>query len=168
MQRRSILKGAVSALGAALGAVVAAPILALVGHPLRRRAGPAVEPLPVGKLAQLPDGEPVRAQVIAPVQRDAWTRFEKVALGAVWLIRRGDRVDALSTTCPHAGCFVDWEPAKRHFACPCHGSAFGLDGKCTGGPSPRGMDTLETVARDGEVLVKFQRFRQATPDKEPV
>ena len=168
MKRRSILKTAAYAVATAIGAAVAAPVLALVGHPLKRRAAQAAEPLPVAKLAQLPEGEPVRAQVIAPLMRDAWTRFEKVALGAVWLIRRGDKVDALSTTCPHAGCFVDWEPNKKKFACPCHGSLFDLDGKCTGGPSPRAMDALEVTEKDGEVLVRFQRFRQATPEKEPV
>jgi Rieske Fe-S protein len=91
-----------------------------------------------------------------------------VALGAVWLIRRGDQVEALSSTCPHAGCFVDWEPDKKRFACPCHGSVFDLDGKCTDGPSPRPMDALEAAVDKGSVVVKFQRFRQATRAKEPV
>lgn len=168
MERRSILKAAAGALATAMGAVIASPIVQLVAHPLKRRAAAAAEALPVAKLEALPEGVPVRAQVIAPIVRDAWTRFEKVALGAVWLIRRGDKVEALSSTCPHAGCFVDWEADKKRFACPCHGSVFDLDGKCTDGPSPRGMDALETRLDKGSVLVSFQRFRQATPAKEPV
>ncbi|MSP62501.1 MAG: ubiquinol-cytochrome c reductase iron-sulfur subunit [Myxococcales bacterium] len=168
MERRSLFKVLSGGLMAALGAVIAAPVLGLLSSPLRRRVqSGGEEPLPVADLARLTDGVPTRATVIAEVVRDAWSRFEKVPLGAVWLIRRGETVSALSTTCPHAGCFVDWEPQKKAFGCPCHGSAFDLAGKCTGGPSPRAMDSLETEVKDGKVLVRFQRFRQAKSDKEP-
>ena len=167
MERRSLLKILTGAVSTALAATVAAPILAVLGHPLRRRAVEAGL-LPVADLESLPEGVPTRAAVIAPSLVDAWTRFEKVALGAVWLVRRGGEVRALSTTCPHAGCFVDWEARAGRFACPCHASAFDLDGKTVAGPAPRPMDALEVEVRDGRVLVRFQRFRQARSDKTPV
>jgi menaquinol-cytochrome c reductase iron-sulfur subunit len=165
--RRSLLKWATGAIGAALAAVVGSPVAALLGSPLRERERERVR-LPVADLARLPEGTPVRAEVIAPSVRDAWARLERVALGAVWLIRRGEQVSALSTTCPHAGCFVDWEEKRKCFGCPCHGSSFDLDGKCTGGPSPRAMDALEAEVRGGKVLVAFQRYRQARSEKEPL
>ncbi len=169
MQRRSLLKLVTGALGALTTATVVAPILALIGDPLRRRsASGADQALPVAELSKLPEGVPTRAQVIAPVVRDAWSKLEKVPLGAVWLVRRGPTVCALSTTCPHAGCFVDYEPGNQRFGCPCHGSAFDLEGKTLSGPSPRPMDALDTEVRDGKVLVRYQRFRQANSAKEPV
>jgi Rieske Fe-S protein len=164
--RRGLLKAIGGALAALLGAAVAAPIAVLIGHPIRRVTRDE-EPLPVGKIDRLPEGVPVRAEVVAPVRRDAWARYENVPLGAVWLIRRGDRVRALSPTCPHAGCFVDWQPARGAFACPCHGSAFDLEGTCTGGPSPRAMDALDATVDGGVVKVRFQRFRLARSTKEP-
>ncbi len=167
MRRRSLLKAAAGAVTAALGSVVAAPILAMLGHPLRQRAEEA-SLTEVASLASLQEGVPTRAAVVVPSLVDAWTKFEKVALGAVWLTRKGDRVCALSTTCPHAGCFVDWEAKAKQFTCPCHGSAFDPDGKTVAGPSPRPMDALDVEVRDGKVLVKFLRFRQATAKKEPV
>jgi Rieske Fe-S protein len=169
MQRRSLLKLLTGALGAITAATVVAPILALIGDPLRRKGeSGADQSLAVAELEKLPEGVPTRAQVIAPTVRDAWSKLEKVPLGAVWLVRKGPSVCALSTTCPHAGCFVDYEPGNHRFGCPCHGSAFDLDGKTMSGPSPRPMDALETEVRDGKVLVRFQRFRQATSTKEPV
>jgi Rieske Fe-S protein len=108
---------------------------------------------------------PVAAKVVAPLRRDAWQKTTDVALGAVWLLRRGERVACYSSTCPHAGCFIDYEEKERRFLCPCHGSTFNLDGQRIAGPAPRDMDTLATAVKAGKVLVRFQRFRQATPKK---
>ncbi len=41
---------------------------------------------------------------------------------------------ALSSTCPHLGCKVHWEPAGRQFFCPCHNGTFDQKGTATGGP----------------------------------
>ncbi|MBI3407808.1 MAG: ubiquinol-cytochrome c reductase iron-sulfur subunit [Planctomycetes bacterium] len=41
---------------------------------------------------------------------------------------------ALSTTCPHLGCQVHWEPQHNRFFCPCHNGAFDPTGKATEGP----------------------------------
>lgn len=41
---------------------------------------------------------------------------------------------ALSSTCPHLGCQVKWEPQNNRFFCPCHNGTFDPSGKATGGP----------------------------------
>lgn len=41
---------------------------------------------------------------------------------------------ALSTTCPHLGCQVHWEPQNNRFFCPCHNGVFDPSGKATAGP----------------------------------
>jgi Rieske Fe-S protein len=41
---------------------------------------------------------------------------------------------ALSSTCPHLGCQVHWEPANTRFFCPCHNGVFDPEGKATEGP----------------------------------
>lgn len=41
---------------------------------------------------------------------------------------------ALSSTCPHLGCQVFWEPQNDRFFCPCHNGVFSPDGTGIGGP----------------------------------
>jgi menaquinol-cytochrome c reductase iron-sulfur subunit len=78
----------------------------------------------------------------------------------VWLRVVGEgKVSAWNAECPHLGCKVGFDQAKTCFACPCHDSAFTLEGEVQGGPSPRGMDPLETRVVDGHVEVRFLRYR---------
>lgn len=50
--------------------------------------------------------------------------------------RNGNADDfiALSSTCPHLGCQVRWEPQNNRFFCPCHNGVFDPSGVATGGP----------------------------------
>lgn len=41
---------------------------------------------------------------------------------------------ALSSTCPHLGCQVHWEPQNNRFFCPCHNGVFEPSGKAIAGP----------------------------------
>lgn len=127
------------------------------------RKGAAAKFLPVTDLAAIPDdGVPRQFAVIAE-RVDAWTGFAAEPIGAVYLRRAkgSDTVEALSATCPHAGCFVEIEGQGRCFRCPCHNSSFTLDGGIVApSPSPRAMDALQCrVAKNGEVEVLFQKFR---------
>lgn len=136
--------------------------------PLRRPRAAAVF-LPVGDLAAVPDdGQPRPFPVIAD-RTDAWTGFAAEPVGAVYLSRAaGSRdVRALSATCPHAGCFIDLEQATACFRCPCHNSAFTLDGGIIApSPSPRRMDELECrVDGNGRIEVKWQTFRAGVTEK---
>lgn len=134
-----------------------------------RRTGKAASFLPVTELSAVPDdGVPRQFAVIAE-RTDAWTGFAAEPIGAVYL-RRGkgsDTVEALSATCPHAGCFVEMESTGRCFRCPCHNSTFTLDGGIVSpSPSPRPMDALECrVAKNGAVEVKWERFRAGVAEK---
>jgi len=53
----------------------------------------------------------------------------------VAILRRGDRLAALSLVCPHLGCLVN--TVDRGFFCPCHGSQFGPFGELYSGPATR-------------------------------
>lgn len=162
----ALVTGALTAL-IPMGAAVA-----LVCDPLRRRSAQDAGDgfTRVGPLEALPaDGVPRVFPVIAtPI--DAWNRYAAQPVGSVYLRRTTEDgpIAALSSTCPHAGCFVDFVRAKDRFACPCHQSSFQPDGaridpqSC---PSPRNLDALEVAVRDGQIWVKYQRFRPATPEK---
>jgi cytochrome b6-f complex iron-sulfur subunit len=55
---------------------------------------------------------------------------------------------ALSSTCPHLGCQVHWEPQNRRFFCPCHNGAFDANGKATEGPPAQANQQLVRYALD--------------------
>lgn len=136
--------------------------------PLGRNRGAATF-LPVADLAAIPDDGMPRQFPVITDRVDAWTGFASEPVGAVYLRReRGSRdVQALSATCPHAGCFIGLERAVGCFRCPCHNSSFTLDGGIVApSPSPRPMDRLECrVGNNGEVEVKWQRFRAGVAEK---
>ena len=137
--------------------------------PLRRKAATATF-LPVADLAAIPDDGLPRQYPVITDRTDAWTGFAAEPVGAVYLRREkgSGEVQALSATCPHAGCFVEMEPQERCFRCPCHNSRFTLDGGIVApSPSPRAMDSLECRVGDtGEVEVKWQKFRAGVAGKE--
>jgi glycine/D-amino acid oxidase-like deaminating enzyme/nitrite reductase/ring-hydroxylating ferredoxin subunit len=65
--------------------------------------------------------------------------------GKVAMYRDDDGVmHALSATCTHMGCLVDWNPAEKSWDCPCHGSRFSTDGKVLHGPA---LKDLTPVSR---------------------
>jgi Rieske Fe-S protein len=49
---------------------------------------------------------------------------------------------ALSSTCPHLGCQVHWEPQKNRFYCPCHNGAFDPSGVAIAGPPADAKQSL--------------------------
>ena len=166
--RRGFLKALTVAAGGIVAAVLAVPAVSFLLFPTRKRIveGPRGF-VPIGN-ARAVGGKPTRVEIIAPEQRDAWSRRTNVALGAAWLVKdRTGQVRAFSTTCPHLGCAVDFDPRTDTFRCPCHTSAFDMAGKRLEGPAKRDLDPLETqVEPDGRILVRFTRFKPDRPERE--
>jgi cytochrome b6-f complex iron-sulfur subunit len=54
----------------------------------------------------------------------------------VIVVRKRDGFKAYSASCTHLGCLVKWEPAQKHFTCPCHAAVFDEDGGVVSGPPP--------------------------------
>jgi len=168
--RRRFLAVLAAGATALTGALAAIPGLGLLLNPLlQKSAGPGSTPIRVSATpADVKPGKPVRVDVISNVS-DGWARFEKVKLGAAWLVRgEAGRLRAFSTVCPHLGCGIDYDEKAGKFLCPCHNSGFGTDGQCQYGPSPRGLDELELVTNDTEIRVRYQRFKVASKTKEPI
>lgn len=124
----------------------------------------------VGSMEAVPkDGTPARFPVIVDRREDAWTTYLNVAIGAVY-VRIDDKgeVVAFNVTCPHLGCAVDFLPGRKQYLCPCHDSAFALDGQRTNQTPPRDLDSLEVdkeQLKTGEIWVKYQDFRTGEEHK---
>jgi Rieske Fe-S protein len=78
---------------------------------------------------------------------------------ASFIIMRTGEADfmALSLTCTHAGCPVNWISSSAIFSCPCHGSQYDKNGKRIAGPAQRDLTPYNTEYRSetGEVIVYF-------------
>ncbi len=53
-----------------------------------------------------------------------------------------DAFIALSSTCPHLGCKVSWQPNQSRFFCPCHNGAFDPEGNPIAGPPAKAGQSL--------------------------
>ena len=166
MQRRQFFKESISAL---LGAfLLLAPLgagLLFFLDPLRRNLRQRGF-LRIAAVDSLPLGVP-RIVKITASRKDAWSHLPREPIGAVYLIRHREGIEAFQALCPHAGCFVDYAPGQHRFQCPCHGSSFELDGSLASSdsPSPRGMDHLETRVEGNDVLVRYEEFQQGLREK---
>lgn len=61
---------------------------------------------------------------------------------------------ALSSTCPHLGCQVHWQPQQQRYFCPCHNGVFDPSGKGIGGPPGDAGQSLPrySLKIDGRLL----------------
>lgn len=53
------------------------------------------------------------------------------------------QVHAVSATCTHMGCTLQWNRAETSWDCPCHGSRFDCDGTVLEGPAVQALDRVE-------------------------
>ena len=122
--------------------------------------------LPVTRSLLPSDGTPQQVTVEDDLV-DAWNKFPNVPIGSVWLLRsESEEVTAFSTICPHLGCAVEFRGARRDFYCPCHLSAFKLDGSKDNPIPPRDMDSLAVKPGMGEeIWVQYRSFRGGISEK---
>jgi menaquinol-cytochrome c reductase iron-sulfur subunit len=91
-----------------------------------------------GDISKLEAAQPVEI-TFEQNRVDAWkTRREKAS---AWVILNNDRsITAYSPLCTHLGCAYHWEASRHSFVCPCHGSAFDMQGNVIAGPAQRPLD----------------------------
>jgi len=168
--RRNFFKSFLAAIiGAVLGVVPVLAGLQVFLDPLRRKAGTGSAVHIAGLEAIPDDGIPRKFPVLAN-RVDAWNKFTQIPIGAVYLRRTGNQVQALNAVCPHAGCNVDFLQERGIYLCPCHNSTFTVAGSIGNPSSPaaRGLDSLDVEVRGDEVWVKFQNFEAGQKEKIPV
>ena len=96
-------------------------------------------------------GQPAKFQIGKPEEYPPGTRIAREA-ERICIVREGNRVAAISTTCTHLGCSVSI--SDTGFACPCHGSRYDQDGNVTGGPAPKALPWFKvSLAPNGEIEV---------------
>ena len=164
--RRKFL--ATCAIGGGVGVVAAVPLVRLVVDPAgKQTVSSPREPLDLGPASRFV-AAPTKVEIVAPVIKDAWAAARDVVLGAAYIRRVGDGLDARSAVCPHLGCAVSFDRGQNNYLCPCHDSRFALDGAKLSGPSERGLDQLPLQIVNGRVLLTWERYKTGLSKKEPV
>lgn len=146
--RRSFLFKVSVALNAAVGAVLAVPLVGyLLGPATKHEAGDWID---LGDLSAFPVGETRLAHFHSPVAR---LGDGETAKTACWVRRYAERqVQVFAVNCAHLGCPVRWFEQSKLFLCPCHGGAYYADGSRASGPPERGLFEYR-VRLDGNLLM---------------
>lgn len=83
-------------------------------------------------------------------------KFVADELQPMWVIRNSsDEIIALSATCTHLRCILQWDKDSGRLVCPCHAGAFDLNGNVVSGPPPRSLTRRDCNTRGGIVYVNL-------------
>ena len=150
--RRTMLMRLGILLNAAVGAVLAVPVVSYVLAPLRGKNGkPYNQWVKLGPLEQFPEGETRLATFRNPVVRP-WDG--QTADIPCWVRRiEGETFQVFAINCAHLGCPVRWFAASGLFMCPCHGGVYYADGSRASGPPERGLFEYAHKVEDGQLVI---------------
>lgn len=64
---------------------------------------------------------------------------------------------AMSATCTHLSCTVQYRDDLREVWCACHNGKYNLDGRNISGPPPRPLEAFDVQVRGEEIFVRRRR-----------
>ena len=149
MQRRTFVVRVIQSIHAVIGATLAFVVGGAVVAPSFTRRQSTW--LPAAELAGLEEGMP-KAVALRIARADGAT--DVIDRRVVYLVRHGNDVRALDSTCTHLGCRTRFNADSKRIECPCHGGMYDATGKVVGGPPPSPLQTLPTRVQDDRVFVE--------------
>ena len=147
--RRSFFAAAIYGLGGLIGAALGGVAAAYLLIPPRGKKGEAW--VPVGELSRMPSNTPAEL-VFQRTRVDGWKITREKA--TAWVLKKSNSdVVAFAPQCTHLGCAYHWDDPSKTFLCPCHTSAFSVDGNVLSGPAPRALDRYDVKVEGGKLLL---------------
>ncbi|MFD1636114.1 ubiquinol-cytochrome c reductase iron-sulfur subunit [Evansella tamaricis] len=138
--------------GGFMAAAMISPMVRFALDPALEAAGES-DFVSVATVDQLTE-EPQRFTFQVTVE-DAWYTSDQSR--TAWIYREGDNIIALSPTCTHMGCVVNWdtnEEFPNQFFCPCHDGRFEKSGQnVPNTPPTRPLDVYDMEVRDGTIYL---------------
>lgn len=149
--RRAFLFKLSIALNAAVGAVLAFPVLRyLVGSSLQKDANVGSW-IAIGSSSDFPIGQTRLTDFRSPVSSFGDGETARVAC---WVRRvSGRQYQVFAINCAHLGCPVRWFAQSRLFLCPCHGGAYYEDGSRAAGPPEHGLFEYKTRLEGDQLMI---------------
>jgi Rieske Fe-S protein len=147
-RRSFFLVGIYGLWGLITGALAIPASLYLLLPPRLRRQSQWVE---VGDISNLKPDTP-EEMIFKRSRVDGWKVVTERT--SAWVVKTGSgEIFALAPGCTHLGCAYHWNSQQKEFVCPCHTSAFSIDGKVLTGPAPRPLDRYEVKVEGTKLLV---------------
>jgi len=134
LPRRRFLDGFLGAAVAALAAAVVYPVLRFVSPP--RIPESATNRVLAGKVPEL--------------AKEGWKIFPFGAEAGILIEKAPNEFVALSATCTHLECTVQYEKSSNRIWCACHNGYYDVNGKNIAGPPPRPLTAyaVQVVGED--------------------
>lgn len=150
MHRRTVLVRFIQSLHALMGATLAFVVGgAVVAPSFTRRQS---RWLPAAEWSALEEGVP-KPIALRIARSDG--AAEVIERRILYLVRSGDSVRALDSTCTHLGCRTRFNAGTKRIECPCHGGIYDAAGRVIGGPPPSPLHTLPARIENDRVLVEI-------------
>lgn len=149
MTRRRFLEAGIGMITGAIAVGIGGAALTSIGAPAvtNKRKGKWIE---AGSVADLVQGQFNKVGIIYDA-KDGWLEGKVKQL--VYVKVSGEEVFALSATCTHLGCNVNYDETTGGFKCPCHSGVYDATGKNISGPPPKPLARLEAKIEDGKLLI---------------
>jgi menaquinol-cytochrome c reductase iron-sulfur subunit len=149
--RRAFLFKVSVILNAAVGAVLAVPLVGYLLGPATKKDSDTGSWIELGSLDSFPVGETKLINFQSPVSRLGDGDTGKVSC---WVRRiSAESVQVFAVNCAHLGCPVRWFAQSRLFLCPCHGGAYYEDGTRASGPPERGLFEYKVKFNGNSLLI---------------
>ena len=147
--RRRFLSRVITSVHAAIAATLGVILGGAVASPL---FGKQEENwLPAGTVSNLPEHDPLPV-TLRVAKEDGYN--EVIERRSIFLVRSGDGVLAIDSTCTHLGCRVSWDADEQLIKCPCHGGIYDREGMVKSGPPPKSLARLMTRVEGDKILVQ--------------
>jgi len=140
VSRRGFLNQLIGIAGIGFVASALYPVIRFLVPPKSGEANVSQVKLPFG-----------RAEIEAELQKYKTFRFGR-QLGIILLTPDG-KLDALSATCTHLECTVQYRPDLGLLWCACHNGKYDLRGKNISGPPPRPLELYVVTEQGKDILV---------------
>jgi cytochrome b6-f complex iron-sulfur subunit len=102
-------------------------------------------------------GEEVVAAKVGELKANSAKIFRFGSRPGLLVLTNDGTYRALSATCTHLGCTVQYRSDLREVWCACHNGIYDLNGRNVSGPPPRPLDAFDVHVRGDEVVVSRKR-----------
>jgi menaquinol-cytochrome c reductase iron-sulfur subunit len=154
--RRTFLFTLALMVNAAVGVVLAIPIVGYVLGPALKKTGADNSWINLGPLSDFPEGETRLVSYRNPIT----TQWDGQTGDVPAWVRRvsGETFQVFAINCAHLGCPVRWFAQSKLFLCPCHGGAYYADGSRASGPPERGLFEYQHKISNGTLMISAGRM----------
>jgi menaquinol-cytochrome c reductase iron-sulfur subunit len=90
--------------------------------------------------------------VFRQTRLDGWRVVSEEATAWV-VVRSQENILVFAPQCTHLGCAYHWDNGNHNFYCPCHSSAFSIDGHVLAGPAPRPLDRYTVRMNENHIEI---------------